>query len=107
MSNISIKLRVPKERITIKSNYGLNSNIVLSTPDNLVNLTKRAEEAAKSAEENAEYVQEVVNNFEGGNLVESVEEKNGNIEVTKANGEINIIELPMQFSVKILGDSEV
>lgn len=107
MSNISIKLRVPKERITIKSNYGLNSNIVLSTPDNLVNLTKRAEEAAKSAEENAEYVQEVINNFEGGNLVKSVEEKNGNIEVTKANGEINIIELPMQFSVKILGDSEV
>lgn len=107
MSNISIKLKVPKEKITIKSNYGLNSNIILNTPDNLVNLTKRAEEAAKSAEENAEYVQEVINNFEGGNLVESVEEKDGNIEVTKANGEINIIELPMQFSVKILGDSEV
>lgn len=107
MSNISIKLKVPKERINIKNKCDFNSNIVLNTPDNLVGLTKRAEEAAKSAEENAEYVQEVIDNFEGGNLVESVVESEGNIIVTKANGDINTIELPISFSVKILGDSEI
>lgn len=97
MSDIQIKLKVNAASAKIKVN----------NPDNLVALVQRAEEAAESAEENAAYIEEVIKNFEGGNLVQSVEEKDGNIEVTKANGEINIIELPMQFSVKILGDSEV
>lgn len=107
MSKVNIRIKIPISIARIKLTNSELANIKLNTPDNLTDLTHRAEDAAESAEKNAAYVEEVINNFEGGNLVQSVEEKDGNIEVTKVNGEINIIELPISFTVKVLGDSEV
>lgn len=107
MNDATITLEIPSQpEIDLEVNQ-TELNIELNSPDNLTELTHRAEAAAELAKESAAYVEEVIANFEGGDLVQSVDEVDGEIIVTKANGSTNKIKLPMQFVVKILGDSEV
>lgn len=106
-----------KTVITLNQNkYGKPNTI---SPDNFVSLTKKAEEAAEIARKSADKVLNVVNNLQVGNVVNSVKEENGNVIVTKVNGDTNSfevvktvngvasddlgnIELPNQIIVKFL-----
>lgn len=114
MNKIVILNNKKKAVVTLNQNkYGNTS------PDNFVSLTKKAQEAAEIARKSADKVLNVVNNLQVGNVVNSVKEENGNVIVTKVNGDTNSfkvvktvngvvsddlgnIELPNQIIVKFL-----
>lgn len=117
MNKIVILNNEKKAIVTLNQNKYGNPNT--ASPDNFVSLTKKAQEAAEIARKSADKVLNVVNNLQVGNVVNSVKEENGNVIVTKVNGDTNSfkvvktvngvasddlgnIELPNQIIVKFL-----
>lgn len=61
-----------------------NAKIAVPTPDNFVSLTKRAEESAKIAKEQADKVQSLVSELK--NSVTDVSDIKGELVITQMNG---------------------